>query len=331
MRSIPPPMRGTKRSRHFHLERLASGVHAAIASAEGFGLCNAGIVDLGGQTVVFDSMLTPMAGAALARAAQRCTGRAPDWVVNSHWHGDHIWGNSAFVGSHVVSTRRVRALILQKSRGQWKDCRREFPKELRQLEASGSTVPESDRPWVRGWFQGVVKTPAGHRVVAPDVTFSDELVLEGSRRSLHLISYGGGHSPSDVFGFLPDEKVVFTGDLTMVNFHPSAGDGWPQAWADILGRMGRLRPDRLVPGHGPIGPGDYLAEERRYLTDLTRIVARSLREGASLKEVMATPVPERYGGWRSSFFFAENLAREYRLATSHVKSPAFPGAGHGPR
>ncbi|MCI4365991.1 MAG: MBL fold metallo-hydrolase, partial [Thermoplasmata archaeon] len=80
-------------SRHFQTERLAPGVFAAIATPSGFGLCNAAIVDLGGATVVFDSMLTPMAGADLARAATRCTGRPPTWVVNSHWHGDHIWGN----------------------------------------------------------------------------------------------------------------------------------------------------------------------------------------------------------------------------------------------
>src|SRR5271170_3826456 len=106
-------------TRHFRVERLASGVYAAIASTGGFALCNAGIVDLGDRTVVFDSMLTPMAGSALRRAAKRCTGRDPDWVVNSHWHGDHIWGNSAFVESHIVSSRRVRELILRKSRGQW--------------------------------------------------------------------------------------------------------------------------------------------------------------------------------------------------------------------
>ena len=146
-------------SPHFRIERLGPGVYAAIASPTGSGLCNAGIVDLGGRTAVFDSMLTPAAGADLAKVAERLTGRRPDWVVNSHWHGDHIWGNSAFLESHVVSSRKVRNLILRKSRRQFEDCRREFSRQLPDLDAPGSPIAPTDRPRVRGWFQGVLDAP----------------------------------------------------------------------------------------------------------------------------------------------------------------------------
>ncbi len=308
-------------SRHFQVERLAPGVYAAISTNGGFGLCNAGIVDLGDRTVVFDSMLSPMAGADLARAAKKATGRAADWVVNSHWHGDHIWGNSSFLGSHVVSTRRAREVILQKSRAQWTECRATFPKELAQLDAPDSPIPPGDREWVRGWFRGVIESPATHRIVAPTVTFESELVLEGSRRSLHLRSYGGGHSPSDVFGYLPDDRILFSGDLVMVGLHPSVGDGWPATWAGMLGKIQRLGVDRVVPGHGPVGPGTVLNEERRYLEDLQRAVATALRRGTSAKEARALPIPKRYRAWGSSFFYPDNLARTYRLATAGRRRP----------
>ena len=121
-------------SRHFRIETLAPGVHAAIATPQGFGLCNAGIVDLGGETLVFDTMLTPMAGQDLVRAAERVTGHRPAWAVNSHWHGDHIWGNSAFVGSHIVSSRTVRANIRKFSRHQFEGDRREMRRELPRIE-----------------------------------------------------------------------------------------------------------------------------------------------------------------------------------------------------
>ncbi len=314
-------MRPGKESRHFEVERLAPGVYAAIATTGGFGLCNAGIVDLGDHTVVFDSMLSPMAGAALVKAAERCTGRRPDWVVNSHWHGDHIWGNSAFVDGHIVSSRRVRDLILRKSRAQWQECRRDFPTELARLDAPESTVPPNDRAWVRGWFQGVVESPRTHQIVPPDTTFTDELVLEGSKRSLRLITYGGGHSPSDVFGYLSEERILFAGDLSMVNLHPSVGDGYPQTWARILARIQRLGVDRVVPGHGAAASGTVLADERRYLGDLQRTVADGRRRGASLQEVRASPVPKRYHAWGSSFFYPDNLARQYRLAAAHRPRP----------
>jgi cyclase len=299
--------------RHFEIERLAPGVFAARAIDGGFALCNAGIVDLGGRTVVFDTMLTPMAGTDLARAAVRLTGRRPDWAVNSHWHGDHIWGNSAFERGHIVSSRKARDVIRVRSRAQWIECRREFREQLRQLDAPSSAVPARDRDWLRGWYQGVLATPRTHRFVPPNVTFEDELVLEGERRSLRLITYGGGHSPSDVFAYLPDERILFTGDLIMVGLHPSVGDGWPDRWGEILGRIEGLGVERLVPGHGPVGPGSYLGQERRYLDDLRATVRSAARREEKLRTVLATPVPARYQAWGASFFYPENLRREYSL------------------
>jgi cyclase len=302
------------RSTHFTLERLASGVHAAIATSTGFGLCNSTVIDLGGQTVVFDSMLTPMAGSQLNRAAARLTGRSPAWVVNSHWHGDHIWGNGNFVGAHVVSTRRTREVILRRSREQFKDNRRHFPQELAAIESSGSPIAAQDRPQVRAWFQGVLKTPQPFRIVPPDVTFREELVLEGPKRSLHLLSYGGGHSPSDVLGYLPEDGLLLGGDLLLVDYHPSVGDGWPDRWIRILHQVERLRPDRVVPGHGPVGPRTTIRTNLDYLSDLQRGAVRAVNAGSTLKEFLETPMPRRARRWGFSFMFPDNLVRAYRLA-----------------
>jgi cyclase len=303
-----------ERSPHFRVTRIAPGVHVAIAHPDGYGLCNSGILDLGGATVVFDAMLTPAAGAALRLAARRATGRDPDWVVNSHWHGDHIWGTDALRAPHVASTRTVRTQIEKRSRGQWKECRKVFPRELRALDRPDSPIPASDRRRLRAWFRGVVEAPASFPIVLPDVTFEESIVLTGSRRSLELISYGGGHSPSDVFGYLRDEGIVFAGDLAMVGLHPSVGDGWPDRWAAIMERIERLHVDRVLPGHGPMGPRSTLPTVRRYLLDLTATASRPLARGTPPAELARAPIPDRYDGWQFTFMYAENLARAYRLA-----------------
>ena len=307
-------MRSVRSSRHFRVEPLGPGVYAAIATPEGYALCNAGIVDLGGRTVVFDSMLTPMAGSDLARVAEKLTGRPPDWVVNSHWHGDHIWGNASFPTAHVISTRRVREVVLRKSRRQFDRCRREFPGELARLDRPDSAIPQVERPGLRGWFRGVINTPTPFRIVPPEVTFEEELRLEGARRSVRLITYGGGHSPSDVFAYLEDERIAFAGDLVMVGQHPSVGDGWPQRWISILDRMERLRIERTVPGHGPVGGVDALRWTRRYLRDLERAVTRAIREHTSLRSLRSLRIPQQYQEWLFSFMYPDNIARAYRLA-----------------
>ena len=79
---------------HYRLEEIADDVVAAIARADRGGRANAGIVRLGDRTLVFDTGMTPQAGAELREAAERL---GPiGWVVNSHFHGDHVRGNQAF-------------------------------------------------------------------------------------------------------------------------------------------------------------------------------------------------------------------------------------------
>jgi len=307
-------VRRAQDSPHFRLETLSPGVHAAIATPLGYGLCNAGIVDLGGETVVFDTMLTPGAGTDLVRSAERLTGHRPTWAVNSHWHGDHIWGNSAFVGSHIVSSRKTRQVILKKSRRQFEADRREMRRELSDLDRADTPYSMPDRPLVRAWFEGVVRTPRTHRIVPPDVCFEDRLVLEGPRRSLHLVTYGGGHSPSDVFAYLPEERVVFAGDLAIQGFHPSVSDGWPNRWIAMLRRIERLPVRRVVPGHGRPASAHALSETRAYLEQVQQLARAAARQRSALGEFVKTPVPRRFRGWKFAFMYPGNLARAYRLA-----------------
>jgi cyclase len=307
-------VRQTPSSRHFSIERLGRGIYAAIANPTGWGLCNSTIIDLGGQSLVFDSMLTPMAGRALARAAERVTGHSPTWVVNSHWHGDHIWGNSSFPNGHVVSTRKVRDVVVRRSRSQFDSNRRTFPAELDAMDSPTSAIAALDRPEVKAWFRGVLETPLPFQIIPPEVTFRDELVLEGTRRTVHLLSFGGGHSPSDVIGYLPDEDLVLAGDLLMVGYHPFVGDGWPERWLTILRKIRRLHARVYVPGHGPIGNASTVDATMRYLSYLERSARNAARQGRPFAEFLNTPVPPASRRWRFAFMYPDNLARAYRLA-----------------
>jgi glyoxylase-like metal-dependent hydrolase (beta-lactamase superfamily II) len=96
---------------YFHIKQLAEGVYAAIVVPGRGAWGNAGIVDLGAQTLVFDSFATVAAAQALHDAAVELTGRAPAWVVNSHNHADHIMGNAAFPEATIVATAATRDLI----------------------------------------------------------------------------------------------------------------------------------------------------------------------------------------------------------------------------
>ena len=99
-------------SKHFEFHSLAEGICAAVAIDGGSAISNAGVIDLGGQILVFDTFLTPQAATDLRRAATDVLGRTPNIVINSHYHNDHIWGNQVFAPeAQIVSSTRTRDLI----------------------------------------------------------------------------------------------------------------------------------------------------------------------------------------------------------------------------
>lgn len=108
--------------------------------------------------------------------------------------------------------------------------------------------------------------------------------------------------------FLPKEGIVFTGDLFFVLRHPFFGDGNPDEWFRHLERMERNAGYSIfVPGHGPIGGKNEIAELKNYIRDLQKIVRDGIDQGLADEAILKSPVPEPYKPWKLSRFYAENL------------------------
>jgi cyclase len=295
-------------SRHFRLEEIAEGVHVAVARDGGAALSNGTIFDLGGLTVVFDSLLTPAAGLDLRRAAERRTGRPPDFLINSHYHGDHIRGNSSFGGAHIVATAATRELLRTRARAALVEDRAAGRRELAALRGGTPPVPERDRKLLEGWYRGLVATPARLKVPLPNVLVEPELVLAGSKRSLRVLTFGGGHSPSDVLAYLPEERTVVLGDLLSIGYHPCLWDGHPRRLLEILRKVRGLGVDQAVPGHGPVGAVPDIRRFESYVAGLLDRAQRIRRAGrrSPRPEEAVTPTP--FSGWKLTDYYRENLA-----------------------
>ncbi len=130
------PPRPTK-SKHFQIERLTNGVYAAIASEQGYASCNAGIVDIGDRTIIFDTFLTPEAARDLLKIAERLTSNRITHVINSHEHNDHIRGNQVFSSDiDIVSTAVTREAIARNEPQNIKRERKAIPKEITNMQAT---------------------------------------------------------------------------------------------------------------------------------------------------------------------------------------------------
>jgi glyoxylase-like metal-dependent hydrolase (beta-lactamase superfamily II) len=301
-------------SAHFRIEEVAPGAWAALAGTTGACVSNAGIIDLGDQTLVFDTFMTPAAGADLRVTAERLTGRPASLVVNSHHHGDHVRGNQAFAGTSIMSTARTAELITETSPNDLDGYRETLVDWIISLDR---TLAENDRSWsvaenqdlelTRMMAESILASLPDLSITLPSAVLADELVIEGSARSARIITLGGGHTESDTFVFLPDTAVLFAGDLLWVENHPWAGDGHPDEWVNIIYRMKALSPDVVVPGHGTVANFEYARIFTRYLTFLCDMIKQAEATSTPLVKLTDTPIPPQYAGWGSVSRFRSSL------------------------
>ena len=120
-------------------------------------------------------------------------------------------------------------------------------------------------------------------LVLPDLTFDKSLVLHRKDRDIMLLFLGRGHTSGDVVAYLPQQKVVATGDL-LHGWMPFMGDGYPPEWIATLDQLGKLDFEWIIGGHGDVKPRAHLTAFRNYLADLVQEVQRARERGETLDQ-----------------------------------------------
>ncbi len=302
-------------SRHFDLQQLTDGTYATIARDGGWAVSNAGLIDLGHEALVFDTLLTPRAAHDLRLFSQYLLRRSPDFVVNSHYHNDHIWGNQAFLpGAHVVSTNKTRELILTAGAQELREYTAESPQQYavwqrRHEQAADEKARAAARLWL-GYYEGLAEELPNLQVCPPTVTFDDRLSLYGATGEARLISFAGAHTGSDTVLYLPQQGVVFMSDLLFVGCHPYLADGDPERWVQVLKEVRRIDARQFVPGHGPVGTRgdlDRLIAYIEHCMEAARSIVRDGADGADGTGGELPGVPDVYADWLLPGFYASNL------------------------
>jgi len=293
--------------RHFTIESLGDGVWAAIHATDlpapgAWAVSNAGIVDLGGRTLLFDTMIATEAAAELRAAAEELTGRPPAVVVYSHAHNDHTWGASRFPEATVVSSARARAAMIAEGHLEVADFSEVLQDRLAFWTAAATSddpLVRQDAPFFRPYWEGIAATLPTLELRYPDVAFDRRLAIHGSDRRVELVAVERAHAAGDVFMTVPDARVAFCGDLLFVDCHPYLGDGDLGGLRDVLGRLGAGGSERFVPGHGPVGGAAQVRTLARYVDDIERVAAHDTR---------AVSIPGPYRSWGFAQFFPANVA-----------------------
>ena len=225
----------SKPSENFALQQMAEGVWAAIHNDQyGKAICNAGIIDLGDKTLVFDPFMTPEAAKELRILAEELTHRPVTMVVNSHYHNDHIRGNQEFTPfATIVSSTYTRDQIarIEPEQQAWeKHHAPALLKATKKIYNSATGIDREELPLWIGYYEGMMESIDHLKITLPDIVFNDSLWIHGTKRDVKLVEYKNCHTASDVAMILPDDKIAFLGDLLFVQRHPWMADGEPASW-----------------------------------------------------------------------------------------------------
>jgi len=262
---------------HFTLVPVAEGAYAAIAKPQdSASVGNAGFVAGQGGVLVVDAFATPEAAEELLSAIRRIAREPVRWVVNTHYHLDHVGGDRVFAkqGAVLLAQENVRAWVRTENL-KW---RREIKPEEKAMLAA---------------------------LELPDVTYRDGLtVWTGSKRI--EVSAKPGHTGGDSVVFLPSADVLYTGDLFWKDTVPNLVDADTRAWIQTLdGFLAEHPASRFVPGHGEVGSALDVRYFRDYLVGLRGAVERAIAEGRSGRAVIETVMPTLQKRWASWTWFEQ--------------------------
>ncbi|MCX5128842.1 MBL fold metallo-hydrolase [Streptomyces sp. NBC_00347] len=258
----------------------APGVYAYVQPDGGWCLNNAGFVTGGGRTLLVDTAATERRALALRAAVLAAGAPLPRTVVNTHHHGDHTYGNGVFA---------PEALVLGHE-----NARSEQLAAGRQLELI----------WPATDFGSL-------DITAPDLTYGDRMTLYVGETEVRVIHPGVAHTTGDSIVWLPEQQVVFTGDLVFAEGTPFLAMGSLAGSLRALELLRSLGAETVVPGHGPLtDPGAYEATERylRYVAELAR---EGRAKGLTPLETARQADLGEFAGWRESERLVANLHRAY--------------------
>lgn len=269
----------------FTLHQIGPGLYAAVAVPHSGAGSNAGVVIGDDGVAVVDTFQSADAAKQLLATIRKMTPKPIRFVVNTHYHLDHVAGNGVFhdAGATIVAQRNVRA---------WE--------RTENLKWWAPNVPPDKRAWVES-------------LVLPDLVYDHGIDLYLGSRHLEVRSMPG-HTGSDSIVVVPDANVVFTGDLFWNHTLPNTTDADTAAWVVTDTRLIANYPKAtFMPGHGEVGKVGDIVAFRGYLEALRGDVAAARKKGlagdALVKEVRESLAP-KYEKWSFySHFIDENITQ----------------------
>lgn len=283
------------------LHDLGEGNYAYLVPDGSWGWSNAGLIADAGQTLLVDTLFDlNMTGEMLAAMRRAVPASAKiGALVNTHANGDHTFGNQLVEGARIIAS---------------KACAEDMP----------NRPPELFARWMKEWptmgvagrfWQEVIGSRFdfnGIRLTLPTETFSGEMSLHVGGKEVKLIEVGPAHTRGDVVVHVPEDRVLYMGDMLFNGSHPAVWAGPVTNWIKACDRMLAWDVETVVPGHGAITGKGGIREQRDYLAYLMGEARKCYDQGMSFEQAAERIALDRWAHYAEDERMYVNVSACYR-------------------
>ncbi len=320
----------------FDIVKVADGIFAAIGKPGVYS--NGAFIVNRDDVVVVDTHLRPSWARDLIVEIRKITDKQVRYVVDTHWHGDHVQGNQAYISAfgptvEYLAQHNTREDMIHKAVPSVQDAlTKDVPAAIAQYEKTlaegkdsrgnpltAESRSQAERQLVaqRSYLEELKQI----QITLPTLTFDRSLILHKPDREIHIYYFGRGHTRGDVVVYLPKEKVLVTGDL-LTNGIPFMRDAYPVEWISTLESLDKLDWNMAIPGHGGVQQGKAQLEKLiAYLKDMVAAVKDAVAKGLTLEDAKKSINLNKYEANFPGFAQANNAAIDRTWAEVTGKIP----------
>lgn len=242
---------------------------------------NTGVIVGDDAVLVLDTQATPVMAQDVIRRIREVTDKPIKYVLLTHYHAVRVLGASAYQPQQIIASQDTYDLIVERGEQDKASEIGRFPRLFRNVES----------------------VPPG--LTWPTITFTGKMTLWLGQLEVQLLQLGRGHTKGDTVAWLPQQKILFSGDLVEFDATPYAGDAYFRDWPQTLDNIAALKPQKLVPGRGaalttPEQVQAGLAGTRAFIADVYESVKAGAAAGQDLNAVYKSTyarLAPKYGQW----------------------------------
>jgi glyoxylase-like metal-dependent hydrolase (beta-lactamase superfamily II) len=282
------------------LHDLGNGCYAYLQPDGSWGWSNAGLVTDGGEALLVDTLFDLRLTREMLAAIRKAEPAASiGTLVNTHSNGDHTFGNQLVAGAEIIASKACAEEMIHDGGAERLAA---MKRAVDPSSAAGAFLAEIFAPFE---FEGI-------DVAMPTLTFEGELTRRVGGKTVRLIEVGPAHTRGDVLAYVPEDRVIFTGDMLFINGHPIIWAGPVGNWIKACQLMIDLDVESVVPGHGPVTDKQGVAAVKNYLEYIAREARKRYDAGMPLDEAARDISLTDYSSWGDAERIVINVATLYR-------------------